>query len=1038
MNYKRITILALVVFLASVLLVWALLSELAPAWNVRRMTDAESHAASPPKLDRVHSLEIPFMENQGQIMAKGVRYYAKTSGGTLLVVQDGQLVYALAKSDPENGVRGGAIRESFVGASVSEVRGEGEARTRVNYLKGKDPSEWKRNIPAYNVVSLGEVYDGIELRLKAYGNKVEKLFYLQPGASPERIRARIEGARSLRVSEDGHLEVETGLGVVRFTKPVAYQEVHGDRRYVEVAYVIKGDEYGFIVGPYNTSKELVIDPILNFTYLGGSVYEYANAVATDTAGNVYVAGWTESTDFPTAGGPSSASSAGYVDVFVAKLDSSLTTLLAATYLGGSSGDWARALALDPAGNVYVVGTTDSGDFPATGGAYDTSFNGSAHDVFVAKLDGNLQNLLGATYLGGNGREDAFAVAIDARPSVTQTVVVAGRTASTDFPTSTGAYTSTLSGSYDAFISRLDENLQTLVASTYLGGNGIDAARAVTVTATGDVYVAGYTESSDFPTTAGAHQPSPQGGYDAFVAKLDANLQNLTASTHLGGSDRDYAYALALDGSGDVYVAGISRSSNFPTTGGAYQTAPGGGYDSYVSKLDGNLGSLLAATFLGGSSGDYAYALALDGSGNVYLTGATWSSDFPITAGAYDASFNGGQLYGGYADAFVSKLNADLSTLSASTYLGGSGYDEARGIAIAGGGDVYVAGHTWSSDFSTATGADNSLSGTYDAFVARLDGALSSAASPPTLSVSPASHDFGEVDVGSTSPAQTFTLTNTGGAALTPTITVTGTWAADFQVQNDTCSGQSLPPGGTCTLQVVFSPSNEGMESAQLLVGSTDPGTGTLDVPLSGTGVVRRYTLTVNRITGMGRVRSLDRGISCGTDCTESYGAGTQVTLRAQPMWGATFAGWSGGGCSGTGDCTLTLNADTTVTAAFTFPLPDMGADANAVWYVAAPETAVDAVLLRPGWNLVSLPYEPLGTTGVVSQVASVQDNLDAVWGWDEAQSAWRLYSPEVPIDEVAQCCDAGVLPLERLEGGRAYWFQMVVTDTLYLEADAQA
>ncbi len=1077
MKYSRVLVPVLTVFLAGALLAWALLPVPASPSSAGRTTGGRL-ATPASALPAVHSLEIPFVENRGQLSAPGVKYYAQTLGQALFVTQDGQIVYALANSvqsplrrlptaltvhqdqkgrggsgskaatkpsqgfpvETESDVRGWTIAESFVGASVSNVRGEQKARTAVSYFKGTDPTGWQRNLSTYQSVSLGEIYEGIEVRLKAYASKVEKLFYVQPGANPEKIRVRIAGANGLHVSTGGDLEIETGLGTVQFTEPVAYQEVDEHRRYVEIAYVVDGDEYGFAVGPYDTSRELVIDPILNFTYLGGSVYEYANAVATDAAGNVYVAGWTESTDFPTAGSPYSASSSGYVDVFVAKLDASLTTLLAATYLGGSSGDWARSLALDPAGNVYVVGTTDSGDFPTPGGTYDTDFNGSAHDVFVAKLDGNLQNLLAATYLGGGGREDAFAMAIDARPSVTQTVVVAGRTASSDFPTSTGAYTTTLSGQYDAFVSRLDENLQTLVASTYLGGGEIDAARAVTVTTTGEVYVAGYTASAGFPTTAGAYQAASQGGYDAFVAKLDANLQNVTASTHLGGSDRDYAYALALDGSGNVYVGGISRSSTFPTTGSAYQTAPGGGYDAYVAKLDGNLGSLPAATFLGGSGEDYAYALAVGRVANspyVFLTGATWSSDFPTTGGAYDPSFNGGQLYGGYADAFASKFNADLSTLPASTYLGGSGYDEARAIAIAPGGEVYVAGHTWSSDFSTASGADNTLAGTYDAFAARLDGDLSSAAPPPTVSVSPTSHDFGEVDVGSTSVAQTFTMTNTGTAALTPTITITGTWAPDFQTQNNTCSGQSLLPSATCTVQVVFSPSNEGTESARLLIGSTDPGMGTLDVPLSGTGTAESYTLTVNRITGMGRVRSLDRGISCGTDCTESYGAGSQVTLRAYPLGGATFAGWSGGGCSGTGDCTLTLNADTAVTATFTFPLPDMGADANAVWYVAAPETAVDAVLLRRGWNLVSLPYQPLGTTNIISQVASVQDNLDAVWGWDETQSAWRVYSPGVPVGEVTQRCDAGVLPLERLEGGHGYWFQMAVTDTLYLEADSQ-
>ncbi len=1024
-----IKILRILPFILVIPLSWVLLS-----WTF--MHPSDSFPDAPVMGTAVSSLQIPFIENQGQITDQDIRYYAQTTEGNLLLTENGQLIYMLARAEPKKGVSGWTIKESFTGASISDVTGEEKAATRIGYLKGKDSSKWRGNIPTYERVSLGELYKGIEVRLKAYASKVEKLFYVQPDADPEKIRVRIAGAEGLHVSTEGELEIETGLGPIRFTKPVAYQEVNGHRQFVEIAYALDGDEYGFVVGPYDMAAELVIDPILNFTYLSGSTYEYANAVAVTPGGSVYVAGWTISTDFPTTAGAYDVSG-DYVDVFVARLDANLTTLQAATYLGGTGGDWARSISVDPSGNVYVVGDTDSGDFPATPGAYDSSFNGSFHDGFAAKLDGDLQHLLAATYLGGSRRDEAFAAAIDARQGVTQTLVVVGRTESSDFPTTGGAYATSVSGQYDAFVSKLDENLQTLVASTTLGGSAIDAARAVTVTTTGDIYVAGYTASSDYPTISGAYQAPSQGGYDAFVSKLDSSLGSLLASTYLGGNTWDYAYSLALDGSGDVYVTGISQSSNFPTTPGAYQVARSTGYDAYVAKLNSGLGSLLASTFLGGSSADYAYALTLDAGGNVYVTGATWSADFPTTSGAYDTSFNGGQLYGGYADAFASKFNGELNTLSASTYLGGSGYDKARAVAIASGGEVYVAGHTWSSDFSAATGAYNTLSGSYDAFAAKLDSALSSpAASPLNISATPISYDFGNVDVGGSSSVQTFTLTNTGSTVIAPAITISGTGGSEFRTQTDNCSGQTLSPSGTCTVQAIFSPSNEGTMSAYLLISSTDPGVATLNVTLTGTGVVQQYTLTINRTTGMGRVTSQDRGLSCGTDCAEAYNAGTQVTLHAQPQWGATFAGWSGGGCSGSGDCTLTLNADTTVTAVFSFSPPDMSATANTTWYVAAPETAMNVFLLRPGWNLVYLPYEPLGTTDIVSHVDSVQGNLYAVWGWDETQSAWRLYAPEVPQGKVTQRCDAGVLPLERLEGGHGYWFHMATTDTLHLEASS--
>ena len=303
----------------------------------------------------------------------------------------GLFVQKLRNETNKEKPKGWVIKESLVGAgaSISGVKGEEKATTRVNYFKGKDSSEWRRNLPTYNLVSLGEVYKGIELKLKAYGNNVEKLFYLKPNANPEDIKVTMEGAKGLKVNEEGELEVETDLGVVKFTRPVAYQVEDGNKRYVEVAYAVKGDEYSFKVGDYDRTKELVIDPLLASTFLGGSSQYLASSIFIDSSGNVYVAGYTPSSDFPTTTGAYDTTFNGGRDAFVSKFDANLQNLLASTFLGGSSNDYARSIFIDSSGNVYVAGVTYSSGFPTTTGAYDTTYNGGNGDAFVSRLDSNL-------------------------------------------------------------------------------------------------------------------------------------------------------------------------------------------------------------------------------------------------------------------------------------------------------------------------------------------------------------------------------------------------------------------------------------------------------------------------------------------------------------------------------------------------------------------------------------------------------------------------------------------------------------------------
>jgi hypothetical protein len=458
---------------------------------------------------RVQRLGIPFIPNQGQV-DKRVKFYAKTFGGTIFVTEKGEVVYFLPRIEKERGSqgrlkqarRGWVLKEEFVGGRVKEVRAEEEAVTKVSHFIGDDSSAWRADMATYGLVNLGEAYEGIEVKLRAYGSSVEKLFYVKGGADPDRIRLRLHGGESLRVNEAGELEVSTGFGEVKFSKPLAYQEVNGRRVEVAVRYDLSDSEttYGFKLGDYERTRELVIDPLLQSTYLGGSSGDIAYSIAVDYDGNVYVAGSTSSSDFPGVVGSAQSSLGGGEDGFVSKLNSAMTSILQSAYLGGSGEDSAASIALDSAGNVYVAGSTTSTNFPGTGGGAQ-SFYRKGGDGFVSKLNSALTSLVQSTYLGGGSEDGATSIALDSGGNV----YVAGYTSSTDFPgtnvpgTTGGAQTS-LGGGEDAFVSKFNSALTSLLQSTYLGGTNEDAANSIAIDIFGNVYVAGYTASLNFPWT----------------------------------------------------------------------------------------------------------------------------------------------------------------------------------------------------------------------------------------------------------------------------------------------------------------------------------------------------------------------------------------------------------------------------------------------------------------------------------------------------------------------------------------------------------
>jgi hypothetical protein len=460
---------------------------------------------------------------------------------------------------------------------------------------------------------------------------------------------------------------------------------------------------GFKIAAYDRTRPLVIDPVLVYsTYLGGSFDDRGLGIAVDTAGNCYVTGYTYSTDFPTQD-PLYPNNAGDIDAFVTRLNPAGDALIYSTYLGGSNSDYGWGIVVDATGNCYVTGFTASSDFPTQDPLF-ASNSGSA-DAFVTSLSPAGDALVYSTYLGGSDYDYGYGIAVDA----TGNCYVTGFTYSTDFPTQDPLFASN-SGSYDAFVTSLSPAGDALIYSTYLGGSSYDKGYGIAVDATGNCYVTGFTDSTDFPTQDPLY-PNNAGDIDAFVTSLSPAGDAFVYSTYLGGGGDDRGWGIAVDATGNCYVTGYTYSTDFPTQDPLYPNNAGS-RDVFVTSLSPAGDALVYSTYLGGSSSDYGSGIAVDTAGNCYVTGFTYSTDFPTQDPLYPN--NTGDI-----DAFVTRLNPAGDALIYSTYLGGSNSDYGWGIAVDATGNCYVTGYTDSTDFPTQDPLYPNNSGSYDAFVTKI-------------------------------------------------------------------------------------------------------------------------------------------------------------------------------------------------------------------------------------------------------------------------------------------------------------------------------
>ena len=778
-------------------------------------------------------LPLAFEQNQGQTDSQ-VKYMARGDGYILFLTANDAVFslqsrsadtsmtrrgIKLAETPAKRGLKKDVQKDSTAvvrmqlagGNSLAKVSATDLLPGKSNYFLGNDPSTWHADVPHYARVSYQDVYPGVNLAFHGAQRQTEFDFVVAPGANPAPIGFHFTGAKGIKADDSGNLVISSAAGNVQLHKPVAYQEQNGARQAVDARFVLKAsNQVSFQLGNYDHSRELVIDPSVGYaysTYLGGSGADEGEGIAFDSSGAAYVTGQTASPNFPVA----SNTLKDAASVFVAKIAPDGSSLVYSTYVGSTSAatstDSGNAIAVNQTSGVaYVAGFTSSATFPTTAGAYQTSLKGTTGNAFLVELN-SAGSITYCTYLGGTGMDAAFGIALARDGS--GDVYVVGSTTSTNFPTSPnpplqGHLTGSVGSGFVSKLSPSGTGTSDLLFSTYLGGSSnagpLDGAFAVAVGSSGNVYVTGQTFSTTFHTTTGAFQTAcgscSSGNANAYVTVINPATNNYVYSTFLGGSADDAGFGIAVDSSGNAYVTGFANSSDFPHTG----VANAGSADAFVTRLSPSgtgANDLAYSIFVGGSGLDAGAGIALDASNNAYITGQTGStSGFPIV-NATQGTFGGGP-----SDAFVSEVDSN-GALVFSTYLGGVGEEDSgfAGIAVDSvGPNIYVTGNTLptagtTNNFPATTGAfQTSDAGGTDAFVVK----YTPSGAGPTFSLSATALNPAAVNPGSPATSMVTVTGNGFSGTVTLSCAVSGPAGA---VHLPTCAAATVAAGATGTLTV---------------------------------------------------------------------------------------------------------------------------------------------------------------------------------------------------------------------------------------------
>lgn len=768
-----------------------------------------------------NDLNLSFINNMGQIKSSAI-YYIPYSKGAIYLNKHGEIIYSIVRNKKLF-----VIKESF-GCRDVNLKAKNKVDREINYFIGNQ-KDWTKRVHAFEDIEIDRVFKGVKLILKSNNRGVEKFFTVYPYVDVSKIKIKLSGVKDLKLDDEGNLLIDNG--VMKFEKPYAYQYINGKKIFVDISYKTFGNEYGFEIKSYDRSKELIIDPLLGATYLGGGLIDSANDVVIDNdTGNIYVVGSTFSSNFPVTPGVYDISYNSNQDVFILCINRSLTSIKFATFFGGSGIDTGRSIEIDNLQNIIITGDTTSNNFPTTNGAFNRFYGGSdLPDAFVTKFNKTLNTLLASTYLGGSNGDISKALAVDNVGNI----YVAGVTNSNDFPVTLSSHDPTYNGGLDIFVTKLNNTLTNVLLSTYLGGTGDEGVNgvALAINVLGDIYISGDTNSINFPTTATSYNTDISGAFDGFITKLDKNDFTIQYSTYLGGIDDDIIKTIFINPSNNnVIVGGLTSSTDFPTTISAIDRKLNGTFDGFISIFNENLDTLFYSTFLGGSRNDAVEKIFIDRDGNIIAGGETTSDDFPINVNSFDSTFNGVQ------DVFLVKINPLLTSIISSTYYGGSGAESINGMIISDDGYLYIVGLTTSTNLPTLQiNVDRVFSGTQDGYIAKFDGNFTNFTG--SINVTPLSFDFGSTIIKTTSISQIFTVKNNGVGELEIGLCkITGSSLGSFKILTDNCSNKTLVPSQECSITISFTPLSTGTKTAVLLIPSSDPTVPNAQISLTGIGL----------------------------------------------------------------------------------------------------------------------------------------------------------------------------------------------------------
>jgi RHS repeat-associated protein len=712
-----------------------------------------------PKLTTPANTQLPFVfeKNIGQTDSS-VRFRARTVGGIVSFTPD-EIILALppvvrsmpmlndtlvsehtSLSDKGNAkafeYSQPTVRVRYIGArSAQSLVGVGQLPGVVNYFVGNNPSKWRTNIPTYSSIIYHQLYDGVSLHYTGTGQQLKSTFEVSPGADPSQIRWQYTGITKIHTDNDGNLVVmlddtstsPTGTQTLIERAPIAWQDGHQGREPVVVQFEVQNGIVQFAIGSYDRTRPLIIDPTLEYsTYLGGSGSDMATDITTDQSGAIYITGTTTSIAFPSS---NSQNQAGSGDLFVTKLAADGRSLIYTTYLGGPNADTGNAnaypsIAVDAYDNVYIAGATRTNGFPTTANAYQANYWqdvwGSGSDVIAVKLNNSGSQLLYSTYIGRQNDDYGTGIAVDQQGIM----YIVGAVVSGNFPLKNPLQSQHGGSTMDALVLKLDPSksngADTLIYSTFLGGNKDDFGKDIALDNDGNILVTGWTESSSngivsFPATPGVSQSSFGGQRDAFITKLNGSGSQILYSSYLGGTQYEEAFGLAVDDANQAYITGWTSSSNFPVAN-AYQSSYGGGStDAFITALSPTGDLRIYSTYLGGSGNDYGHEIGVDQLRNAFVTGQTRNASlFPL--GVARLPFNGSSEL----ETFVAALPSTGTPLLSGTFLGGTSDDVPLGLAVSRAGKVLVTGYTVSTDFDTKNALQSSLAGGSDAYISIFD------------------------------------------------------------------------------------------------------------------------------------------------------------------------------------------------------------------------------------------------------------------------------------------------------------------------------